>query len=156
MSKVRSVVRSVVFAALAGSVVVGAQPALAQTTLTMSSWVSPTHHITAVVLQGWANEAEKVTNGRVKFQMLPKHPSAPPGTFDAVREGLVDLSYVTASYTPARHIMPMIAELPGAGDTSLVNSGADSRAYRSHFHKAGERNGVQLVGVFTHGPGQLF
>ena len=118
MSTVRSVVRSVVFAALAGSVV-AAQPALAQTTLTMSSWVSPTHHITAVVLQGWANEAEKITNGRVKFQMLPKHPSAPPGTFDAVREGLVDLSYVTASYTPARHIMPMLPELPGAGDTEI-------------------------------------
>src|SRR5437899_12027124 len=78
MSTVRSVVRSVVFAALAGSVV-AAQPALAQTTLTMSSWVSPTHHITAVVLQGWANEAEKVTNGRVKFQMLPKHPSCRAG-----------------------------------------------------------------------------
>src|SRR5438445_10919723 len=119
MSTVRSVVRSVVFAARDGSVV-AAQPALAQTTLTMSSWVSPTHHITAVVLQGWATEAEKATNGRVKFQMLPKHPSAPPGTFDAVRDGLVDLSYVTASYTPARHILPIIAELPGAGETSLV------------------------------------
>src|SRR5881296_3817406 len=155
MSTVRSVVRSVVFAALAGSVV-AAQPALAQTTLTMSSWVSPTHHITAVVLQGWANEAEKVTNGRVKFQMLPKHPSAPPGTFDAVRDGLVDLSYVTASYTPARHILPMIAELPGAGETSLVNSVAYSRIYWKHFHKVGEYNGVKLLGVFTHGPGQLF
>src|SRR2546425_3344190 len=91
--------RRFALAALAGSVLAAAQPALAQTTLTMSSWVSPTHHITAVVLQGWANEAEKATNGRVKFQMLPKHPSAPPGTFDAVRDGLVDLSYVTASYT---------------------------------------------------------
>src|SRR5438552_1218081 len=133
-----------------------AQPALAQTTLTMSSWVSPTHHITAVVLQGWATEAEKATNGRVKFQMLPKHPSAPPGTFDAVRDGLVDLSYVTASYTPARHILPMIAELPGAGETSLVNSVAYSRIYWKHFHKVGEYNGVKLLGVFTHGPGQLF
>ena len=156
MSKVRSVVRSVVFAALAGSVVVAAQPALAQTTLTMSSWVSPTHHITAVVLQGWANEAEKVTNGRVKFQMLPKHPSAPPGTFDAVREGLVDLSYVTASYTPARHIMPMLAELPGAGDIALVNSVAYSRIHWKHLHKVGEYKGVKLLGVFTHGPGQMF
>src|SRR5881628_321160 len=155
MSTVRSVVRSVVFAALAGSVV-AAQPALAQTTLTMSSWVSPTHHITAVVLQGWANEAEKVTNGRVKFQMLPKHPSAPPGTFDAVREGLVDLSYVTASYTPARHILPMLAELPGAGETALVNSVAYSRIYWKHFHKVGEYKGVKLLGVFTHGPGQMF
>ncbi len=151
-----SKVRSVVFAALAGSVVAAAQPALAQTTLTMSSWVSPTHHITAVVLQGWANEAEKVTNGRVKFQMLPKHPSAPPGTFDAVREGLVDLSYVTASYTPARHIMPMLAELPGAGDTALVNSVAYSRIHWKHLHKVGEYKGVKLLGVFTHGPGQMF
>ena len=54
----------------------------------MSSWVSPQHHLTAVVLQGWADEVEKATSGRVKFQMLPKHPSAPPGTFDAVRDGL--------------------------------------------------------------------
>jgi TRAP-type C4-dicarboxylate transport system substrate-binding protein len=134
-----------------------AQPALAQTTtLTMSSWVSPLHHITAVVLQGWANEAEKVTNGRVKFTMLPKHPSAPPGTFDAVRDGLVDLSYVTASYTPARHVMPLLAELPGAGETSVINSVAYSRIYWKHFHKLGEYKGVKLLGVFTHGPGQMF
>ena len=138
-------------------VLAAAAPAVAQTTtLTMSSWVSPTHHVTAVVLQGWANEVEKVTNGRVKFQMLPKHPSAPPGTFDAVRDGLVDLSYVTASYTPARHIMPMLAELPGAGDTALANSIAYSRLYWKHFHKVGEYKGVKLLGVFTHGPGQMF
>ena len=99
-----------------------ARPAAAQTTLTMSSWVSPQHHLTSVVLQGWANEVEKATSGRVKFTMLPKHPSSPPGTFDAVRDGLVDLSYVTASYTPARHILPLMPELPGAGDTALVNS----------------------------------
>ena len=143
-------------AVLAVTVLVGGAPASAQTTLTMSSWVSPTHHITAVVLQGWANEAEKVTNGRVKFQMLPKHPSAPPGTFDAVRDGLVDLSFVTASYTPARHILPLMAELPGAGDTALANSIAYSRVYWKHFHKVGEYKGVKLLGVFTHGPGQMF
>ena len=132
-------------------------PVAAQTTtLTMSSWVSPTHHITAVVLQGWANEVEKVTNGRVKFQMLPKHPSAPPGTFDAVREGLVDLSYVTASYTPARHVLPLLPELPGAGETSLVNSVAYSRIHWKYFQKVGEYKGVKLLGVFTHGPGQMF
>jgi TRAP-type C4-dicarboxylate transport system substrate-binding protein len=133
-----------------------APPAVAQTTLTMSSWVSPQHHLTSVVLQGWANEVEKATNGRVKFTMLPKHPSAPPGTFDAVRDGLVDLSYVTASYTPSRHILPLMAELPGAGDTALVNSVAYSRIYWKYFHQVGEYKGVKLIGVFTHGPGQMF
>jgi len=88
--------------------------------------------------------------------MLPKHPSAPPGTFDAVRDGLVDLSYVTASYTPARHILPLMPELPGGGDTALVNSVAYSRIHWKHFQKVGEYKGVKLLGVFTHGPGQMF
>ena len=145
-----------VLALMAGWLLAAAPPALAQTTLTMSSWVSPQHHLTSVVLQGWANEVEKVTSGRVKFTMLPKHPSAPPGTFDAVRDGLVDLSYVTASYTPARHILPLLAELPGAGDTALVNSVAFSRIHWKHFDKVGEYKGVKLLGVFTHGPGQMF
>src|SRR6267378_2684111 len=152
MSKVPALVIAALLAGL-----VAAPPALAQTTtLTMSSWVSPQHHLTANVLQGWATEVEKATSGRVKFTMLPKHPSAPPGTFDAVRDGLVDLSFVTASYTPARHILPLLAELPGSGDTALVNSVAYSRVYWKHFHKVGEYKGVKLLGVFTHGPGQMF
>ncbi|MGE0876869.1 MAG: TRAP transporter substrate-binding protein [Burkholderiales bacterium] len=143
---------------LAGAIAAAfaAPPALAQTTLTMSSWVSPKHHLTHTVLAGWAAQAEKATAGRVKFSMLPKHPSAPPGTFDAVKDGLVDLSYVTASYTPARHVMPLMPELPGMGDSSVVNSVAYSRIYWKHFHKLGEYNGVKLLGVFTHGPGQMF
>src|SRR5262245_64117308 len=64
-------------------------PAAAQTTtLTMSSWVSPSHLLTKDVLAVWGQQVEKATNGRVKLQMLPKHPSAAPGTFDAVRDGL--------------------------------------------------------------------
>ena len=149
-------IRAVIVVTAALNTLVVPAPVSAQTTLTMSSWVSPQHHITAVVLQGWANEVEKVTNGRVKFTMLPKHPSAPPGTFDAVRDGLVDLSFVTASYTPARHILPLMAELPGAGDTALANSLAYSRIHWKYFQKVGEYKGVKLLGVFTHGPGQMF
>jgi TRAP-type C4-dicarboxylate transport system substrate-binding protein len=149
-------VRGFALAVLLGGGVAAASPALGQTTLTMSSWVSPQHHLTANVLQGWATEAEKATSGRVKFTMLPKHPSAPPGTFDAVRDGLVDLSFVTASYTPARHILPLLPELPGSGDTALVNSVAYSRIHWKYFQKVGEYKGVKLLGVFTHGPGQMF
>src|SRR5216683_7410058 len=146
----------IALAVLVGALAGTAQPALAQTTLTMSSWVSPQHHLTSVVLQGWANEVEKATNGRVKFQSLPKHPAAAPGTLDAVRDGLVDLSYVTASYTPARHILPLMAELPGMADTAEVNSVAYSRIHWKHFHKFGEYKGVKLLAVWTHGPGQMF
>jgi TRAP-type C4-dicarboxylate transport system substrate-binding protein len=132
-------------------------PAAAQTTtLTMSSWVSPSHLLTKDVLAVWGQQVEKVTDGRVKLHMLPKHPSAAPGTFDAVRDGLVDVSYVTASYTPARHVLPLLAELPGGGTTSVINSVAYSRIHWKYLQQAGEYKGVKLLGVFTHGPGQMF
>jgi TRAP-type transport system periplasmic protein len=148
MTKMRSI-------ALAGAVCAAAPFAQAQTTLTYSSWVPPTHHIT-IWQANWGAEVEKATGGRVKFQGLPKAPAAPPGTFDAVRDGLVDVSFVTASYTPARHILPLMAELPGAGQTAVANSVAYSRVHWKHFQKVGEYKGVKLLGVFTHGPGQMF
>lgn len=131
-------------------------PASAQTVLTMSSWVGPTHPLTRDVLGGWAAAVEKATNGRVKMQMLSKHPVAAPGTFDGVRDGVMDVSYVTASYTPARHPLPLLAELPGSGTTAEINSVAFSRIHWKHLDKAGEYKGVKLLGVFTHGPGQMF
>jgi TRAP-type C4-dicarboxylate transport system substrate-binding protein len=132
-----------------------ASPAHGQAPLTYSSWLSPTHHLT-IWQANWTQEVEKATGGRVKFNALPKHPAAAPGTFDAVRDGLVDLSYVTASYTPARHILPLMPELPGAGETAEINSIAYSRIHWKHFHKAGEYKGVKLLAVWTHGPGQMF
>src|SRR5687767_8763687 len=149
-------IRSWKFASGIAAAIAGfAIPAHAQTTLTFSSWVPPTHHLT-IWQANWAADVEKATGGRVKFQSLPKHPSAPPGTFDAVRDGLMDLSYVTASYTPARHILPLIAELPGAGETAEINSVAFSRIHWKHFQKVGEYKGVKLLAVWTHGPGQMF
>ena len=141
----------------AAAIAVMSQPAVAQTTtLTMSSWVSPSHLLTKDVLAVWGQQVEKATNGRVKLHMLPKHPSAAPGTFDAVRDDLVDVSYVTASYTPARHVLPLLAELPGSGATSLINSVAFSRIHWKYLQQVGEYKGVKLLGVFTHGPGQMF
>jgi TRAP-type C4-dicarboxylate transport system substrate-binding protein len=128
----------------------------AQTTLTMSSWVGPTHPLTRDVLGGWAAAVEKATNGRVKMQMLPKAPMAAAGTFDGVRDGLVDVSYVTASYTPARHPLPLLAELPGSGGSAEVNSVAYNRIHWKYLQQANEYKGVKLLGVFTHGPGQMF
>jgi TRAP-type C4-dicarboxylate transport system substrate-binding protein len=145
-------------AALAFAAFVGfSSTAHAQTTtLTMSSWVSPQHLLTKDVLAVWGQQVEKATNGRVKLQMLAKHPSAPAGTFDAVKDGLMDVSYVTASYTPARHVLPLLPELPGGGATAEINSVAFSRIHWKYFQQVGEYKGVKLLGVFTHGPGQMF
>jgi TRAP-type mannitol/chloroaromatic compound transport system substrate-binding protein len=88
--------------------------------------------------------------------MLPSIPPRRPAPSTAVKDGLVDVSYVTASYTPARHVLPLIAELPGGGATSVINSVAYSRIHWKYLQQAGEYKGVKLLAVFTHGPGQMF
>jgi TRAP-type C4-dicarboxylate transport system substrate-binding protein len=133
-----------------------ASPAPAQTVLTMSSWAPPAHHVTSVVLQGFADAVERASGGRLRFQMLPQHPIAAPGTFDAVRDGVVDVSFAVTSWTPDRHVLPLIAELPGGGETAETNSVAYSRVHWKYLQAAGEYKGVHLIGVFTHGAGQLF
>ena len=47
-------------------------------------------------------------------------------------------------------------ELPGGGATAQINSVAYSRIHWKYFHQVGEYKGVKLLGVFTHGPGQMF
>jgi TRAP-type C4-dicarboxylate transport system substrate-binding protein len=133
-----------------------ASPAHAQTTLTMSSWAPPNHSLTSVVLQGFADEVEKASGGRLKFQMLPKHPVVGPETFNAVRDDLVDVSIAVTIWTPARHILARIAEFPGSGSTAEINSVAYSRFLWRHLLDTDEYQGVHLIGVFTHGPGQMF
>lgn len=142
--------------ALGSMLLAGTAPALAQTVLTMSSWVPPSHLMHKVVLEGFAAEVERVTEGRVKFRLLPKAPASPPGSFDAVRDGLTDMTFGVPGYQPARFILPGIAELPGGGTTSEINSGAYSRIHWKYMQQAGEFKGVKLLGVFTHGPGQMF
>src|SRR5262249_17735296 len=119
-------------------------PTTAQTNLTMSSWVSPTHPLTKNVVVAWGEQVEKATNSRVKPQTTPNHPSAPPGPFDAVTDGLVAASYVPATYPPARPVPPLLPELSGGGVTAEINSIAYSRIHWKYLHQAGEYKGVKL------------
>jgi len=57
--------------AIGAALIAPAAPALAQTTLTFSTWVPPTHHL-SVWQRNWASDLEKATAGRIKVQELPK------------------------------------------------------------------------------------
>jgi TRAP-type C4-dicarboxylate transport system substrate-binding protein len=123
------------FALLAAALalIAGAPAASAQTVLTMSSWVPPTHSLTRDVLVAWSKEVEKASKRPHQVRDAAQASVGASGTFDAVRDGLVDVSFVTASYTPARHPLPLMAELPGAGATAEINSIAFSRIHWKYF-----------------------
>ena len=127
----------------------------AQTVFTVSSWLPPTHTL-STVQKNWCDMLEKESTGRMKCNILPKGVVAAPGTFDAVRDGLADISYTVDGYTPGRFINTQVAEFPFLGDSAVATSVAYQRIYSKYFAPLGEHRGVKVLGVFTHGPGIIF
>jgi len=142
-------------AAVFGAGLFAAGSASAQVVLTVSSWLPPTHTLSQSQAK-WCEEVSQATAKRVRCNILPKAVVAPPGTFDAVRDGVADLSYSVHGYTPGRYLLTQMAELPFLGDSSESNSVAYQRVYDRHLAKAGEHKGMKVIAVFTHGPGLIF
>lgn len=128
----------------------------AQIVLNVNSWVPPSHLLTADITMPLCKDMEDVTQGRVKCNLLPKAVVAPPQTYDAVRDGLADISFSANGYTPGRFVATDVAEFPFLGDTSESISVAYWRVHESMLAKLDEYKGLHLLGVFTHGPGQIF
>jgi TRAP-type transport system periplasmic protein len=129
--------------------------ASAQTVLTMSSWVPPTHTLTEGQ-RDWCALLEQKVPGKIKCNQLPRAVSAAPGTFDAVRNGLADLSFTVQGYTPGRFVTTQIAEFPFLGDSAEATSVAFQRVYEKSPAMQDEHKGVKVLAVFTHGPGMIF
>ncbi|WP_425261740.1 TRAP transporter substrate-binding protein [Rubrivivax sp. RP6-9] len=129
--------------------------ASAQVVLTASSWLGPTHTLSETQKE-WCTQLEQKTAGKAKCNILPRGVSAPPGTLDAVRNGLADLSFTVHGYTPGRFVHTQMAEFAFAGDSSEATSVAFQRLYARHPAFAEEHKGVKVLAVFTHGPGIVF
>ena len=134
---------------------VGLSVAQAQTVLTTSSWVGPTHTL-SMAQKEWCDTLEKNTSGRVKCNILPRAPVAAPGTLDAVKNGLLDLSFTVHGYTPGRFLYTQMAEMPFLGNNAEPISVAFNKIASKYPPFAEEHAGVKVLSYFTHGPGIIF
>ena len=141
--------------ALLAAASVAATGASAQVVLTASSWLPPTHALTETQKE-WCSQLEQKTTGKIKCNLLPRSVAAPPATFDAVRNGLADISFTVHGYTPGRFVTTQVAEFPFLGNNSEPVSVAFQRLYAKTPAMADEHKGVKVLAVFTHGPGIVF
>ena len=148
----RSTLPRLLLGAFAAAAACGAN---AQVVLTASSWLAPSHTLSETQKE-WCTQLEQKTAGKAKCNILPRGVSAPPGTLDAVRNGLADLSFTVHGYTPGRFVTTQMAEFPFLGDASEATSVAFQRMYQKHPAFADEHKGVKVLAVFTHGPGIVF
>lgn len=117
---------SFAFAASAASV-------SAETVLRYSNWLPATHPMISEVFEPWVAEVERVTEGRVKIETLPKVVGTVPTQFEVVRDGLVDLALIVDGYSAGRFKMNSIVELPFLGDDPYAITIAYWRIYNKYL-----------------------
>ena len=146
---------SLIIATAAGLLTV-APPAISQVVLDVSTIVPAAHPLHASMTLPYCKDIEAATQGRVSCRVLPKSVASPPGTFDAIRDGLADMAFIVHGYTPARFVLAEAAELPFMADSAEVMSVAYQRVYERMLATFDEHKGVVMLGAFTHGPGQIY
>jgi TRAP-type C4-dicarboxylate transport system substrate-binding protein len=145
------------FLKVAGAVTLGmtlSTSVMAETVLRVGSWLPPTHAQNAVVWPTWAKWVEEATEGRVKVEM--EYGLGHPKTmFELVEDGAVDASFSYHGYVPGRFKLTQGVEQPLMGASAEAASVAHWRVHNKYFAKAREHDGLELIALFTHGPGQI-
>lgn len=144
------------FAAISALALSAGSAALAEAEhmLVISSWVPPTHNINTQMLPKMIEMIEEATDGRVSAEVRMGL-APPPAQMDLVLDGAVDIAYVFHGYQPGRFTGYKLVELPGIDATAEDISVAYWNLHENHLAALNEHRGVKLLGLHTHGPGQL-
>lgn len=145
--------QSILKLALAGAVITTSSLTFAQT-IRVASWVPPTHPINQVVIPAWGKAVHDATQGRVDVEIIYGlgHPKT---MWNLVEDGIVEASYSYHGYAPGRFDLPQMVEQPGLGVNAEAASYALWNTYQKYFKDSGEFDGLKLLALFTHGPGQI-
>jgi len=130
--------------------------AMAQTTILYSNWLPPSHQMLVKVFIPWMKDVEQATEGRVKFETLPKTVGTVPTQFDVVAEGLADMALFVPGFTPGRFDLVEVVEIPLLSDEALVTNPATFSIYKKHLEKYNEFKGVNIVSIFSTASGHIY
>lgn len=130
--------------------------ATAATTIRVANWLPTSHPLVKDVLKPWGEAVEKATDGSVRVQVMSSPLGPPPAQYDLVAQGMADVGFAAHSYTPGRFAFFELVELPLQTPSAEVMSVAYWRTYDKLLADKNLHPNVKLLGLFTHGPGQIW
>ena len=148
--------RSLAIAAALAASVCSAPAAAQTTTLKYSNWLPVGQAMRVEVVEPWIADVERVTQGRVKIDTLPKVVGTVPAQFDVARDGQADIVIFIPGYTPNRFDILEVLQLPFVSDNPEVFAPAADRFFRKNLAQYHEFKGVHPLSVYVVSPGQLF
>lgn len=138
-----------------GAMMTGSMQAANAETLTMSSWVPPTHFVHTDFLVPFTERVAEVTDGRVTVTILPAPLASPPQHWELARNGVADITWGNFTYEPERFVSMWFAEFPNAGTNAEAQSRALWQTYEAHLADNAAFDGVKMLAVGMFGGGQL-
>lgn len=144
-------------AVLAFSMISGLLPGAVQAAevLNMSNWLPPTHPITTQIIKPWIESVREKSGGNLVIRQLPMALGAPQAHFALARDGVADVVIGVPGYTPGIFVSDKLYTLPFIGNSATSVSLAAWRTHQKYFAPLHEYKGVRLLGLFSHGPGQV-
>ena len=124
-------------------------------TLTLSSWVPPTHFVHTDFLVPFTEKISEVTEGRVTVTILPAPLASPPQHWELARNGVADITWGNFTYEPERFISLWFSEFPNAGTNAEAQSRALWQTFDKHLSELEAFDGVKMLAVGLFGGGQL-
>jgi TRAP-type C4-dicarboxylate transport system substrate-binding protein len=125
-----------------------ASAAQAQIKIVFNSFAPPNFVINQGMIDVWAKNVERVTEGRVKVEIPATSLAPPPQQWEMVTQGVADGAYIFLGFAQKRLLLPQIATLPFGTPNATAQAVALWRTHKKFFEKANEASDVVLIGYF--------
>ncbi|MGI9504868.1 MAG: TRAP transporter substrate-binding protein [Geminicoccaceae bacterium] len=131
--------------------------ALAQeVTLRLHHFLPPQANVPKLVLDVWADNVEKDSDGRIEVERYPSMQlgGKPPELIDQAMDGIADIVWTVVGYTPGRFSRTEVFELPFFIEDARAASHAYWHLFERHMKDADFQD-VHILGTWVHGPGMF-
>ena len=154
MTFMKTALRTVATAAMMAGMTVAAHAQ--EVTLKLHQFLPAQANVPKLILDVWADKVEADSNGRIKIDRFPSMQlgGTPPELINQVIDGVADIVWTVAGYTPGRFPQAEVFELP----FMMTNAEATSRAYWDYAEANlldTEFKDFKTLGVWVHGPGVI-
>ncbi|MFP7571131.1 TRAP transporter substrate-binding protein [Marivita sp. S2033] len=127
-----------------------------EVTLRMHQFLPAQANVPKNILQPWADRVMEESGGRIEIQHFPSMQlgGTPPQLIDQAIDGVADIIWTVAGYTPGRFPRSEVFELP----FTVSDAGAASAAFWEMTQDEdvrAEYADFKLLGVWVHGPGVI-
>ena len=125
-------------------------------TLKLHQFLPAQANVPRLILDVWADKVEAESKGRIKIERYPSMQlgGKPPHLIGQLEDGIADIVWTVAGYTPGRFPQGEAFELP----FMMTNAEAASRAYYEYAEANmmdKEYAPFKVIGLWVHGPGLI-